>query len=250
MNVLPVETYERIRALTLEGKSVRQIVAQVGHSQACVRNYRDMTLLEVPDMKCACGKPIKHQGWCANRLKRSPSRQQFLTRWRRHSKINWVWKVLLRISRGRWVAKEDVVSALVRLAHKHSAHPNVTIRQLLKLTWFDASVTGIKDGEATSNEFAEAWAREPCHPESLCWIEQRRDCAICRDRYAFVEYSDGPNHATCGNEWCERFYTFYYVEGRYRPPTVRGGKNNGLRFEFFLSDYVRRTANERSKTGT
>ncbi len=82
----------------------------------------------------------------------------------------------------------------------------------------------------------------------MCWRGQSileraerllvpRKCKICE-----ATITASPNNKTCRNEWCKRIYAFYYVEGRNRPPTVRGGKTNGLRFELFLSDYIRRLA--------
>lgn len=78
--------------------------------------------------------------------------------------------------------------------------------------------------------------------KAYAWAAQRKDCKICgkenhRD-------ADGKLSPHCLTEWCHRLYTFYYVEGRSRPHTAQGGKNNGLRFEFLLSDYLKRTANE------
>ena len=69
-----------------------------------------------------------------------------------------------------------------------------------------------------------------------------RACPICGTPH-LVRIDNAPQK-TCGAEWCQRIYTFYYVEGRNRPPSVRDGKNNGLQFEFFLSDYLRRCARE------
>lgn len=97
--------------------------------------------------------------------------------------------------------------------------------------------------------FSRSWSKNPCHPHNLCWIEQRRKCVICNN-YRFIEHAgtEAQDYWTCRSEWCERIYTFYYVEGRSRPPSVRGGRKNGLRFEFFLSDYIRRVANEQART--
>mgnify|MGYP001565301288 CR=1 FL=1 len=76
--------------------------------------------------------------------------------------------------------------------------------------------------------------------------EETRRCKIC-DKTMLIR-RNGKCWMHCGKEWCERLYTFYYVEGRNRPLTVRGGKNNGLKFEYFLSDYIRRYANEQTCT--
>ena len=74
------------------------------------------------------------------------------------------------------------------------------------------------------------------------WAAKTKDCKICgTENHRDADAKLLPH---CSNEWCERLYAFYYVEGRSRPSSAQGGKNNVLRFEFLLSDYLRRTANE------
>ena len=77
---------------------------------------------------------------------------------------------------------------------------------------------------------------------AFAWAAQKKECKICGKQNHRTPEGKLPPH--CVNEWCERLYTFYYVEGRSRPPSAQGGSTNGLRFEFLLSDYLRRNANE------
>ncbi len=93
---------------------------------------------------------------------------------------------------------------------------------------------------------AACWGKQ-VRARAFAWAAQTKDCKICgKENHRTAEGKLSPH---CLTEWCERLYAFYYVEGRSRPPSAQGGKNNGLRFEYLLSDYIRRTANE-SKSGT
>lgn len=84
--------------------------------------------------------------------------------------------------------------------------------------------------------------RKHVRRRAFAWAAEKRECKICgKENHRTAE---GKLPAFCPTEWCERLYTFYYVEGKSRPPSAQGGKNNGLRFEYLLSDYIRRTASE------
>lgn len=117
---------------------------------------------------------------------------------------------------------------------------------------------------AARQEFLRTWNRPPgtCRQcrgicfsygeRSLCEMCYRGQCLLKRAQQLLVErnckicgaaITASTNAKTCLNPWCKRIFAFYYTGGRNRPPTVRGGKNNGLRFCFFLSDYIRRFAN-------
>lgn len=78
---------------------------------------------------------------------------------------------------------------------------------------------------------------------AFAWAAEKRECKICCKENHRTADGKLPKH--CANKWCERLFTFYYVEGRSRPPSAQGGKQNGLRFEFLLSDYIRRQAHEK-----
>lgn len=77
---------------------------------------------------------------------------------------------------------------------------------------------------------------------AFAWAAQKRECKVCGKENHRT--SEGKLVMHCPTEWCTRLYSFYYVERKSRPPSVRGGKNKGLRFEYLLSDYIRRTAHE------
>lgn len=88
--------------------------------------------------------------------------------------------------------------------------------------------------------------RKHTRERAFIWAAEKRGCKICgKENY---RQSDGKLPHACNTEWCQRLYAFYYLEGRSRPPLVQGGKNNGLRFEYLLSDFLRRTADEKSGT--
>jgi hypothetical protein len=79
MNVLPAETVQKIGALVLEGRSLRHIEKTLGIAKRTVARYR----LRVIDaaltvIKCRCGEPIGHKGWCSARFIESPKRQTFV----------------------------------------------------------------------------------------------------------------------------------------------------------------------------
>jgi hypothetical protein len=85
--------------------------------------------------------------------------------------------------------------------------------------------------------------RKHVRARAFAWAAEKKECKICcKENHRTAE---GKLPAHCLNEWCQRLYTFYYVEGRSRPPSAQGGQTNGLRFEFLLSDYIRRTAHEK-----
>lgn len=69
--------------LTL-GRSVRTIAADLGISKVTVGRHRAEFMKErgtFADILCPCGEQAFHNGWCAERLKHSPARQEFLARW-------------------------------------------------------------------------------------------------------------------------------------------------------------------------
>jgi len=244
MRLISGDEYDQIRLLTLAGASVRTIKEKTGRATNTVIHYRNF-VLSGNEVLCGCGRDIKHQGWCKFRMARHPKRRDFMTRWSRHRKIDWCWKVLRRISRGRFITKKVLMQCLVRLANKHSSRPEITVERLSTLLWFEHSVLGIFDGDVITQRWQIA-ERELTHV-NYCPIPTRVMCSIC-GKPAYCESKDNYLHH-CNAEWCKRIYTFYYVEGRNRPSTVRGGKKNGLRFEYFLSDYIRRFANDKQNIG-
>ena len=61
-----------------EGKSVRQIMREMGISQGSVTRYRRLWLKENDLPLCECGKRCDHKGWCSFKYAQSPKRQAAL----------------------------------------------------------------------------------------------------------------------------------------------------------------------------
>lgn len=72
---IPIQDQEKIWSLAESGFSLREISRSVGRSKGAVMRYaRD---IDRPAL-CKCGKPNGHQGWCNERLARSPKRKEYL----------------------------------------------------------------------------------------------------------------------------------------------------------------------------
>lgn len=163
----------------------------------------------------------------------------------RISPVDWCWEVLKRISRYKFLHQRKALKLARKLAIKHSKTPISTFKMLKEhLTQFDS--LGLANGKLVFNQWEAVYQYDNNNPHCLFEI-QKRLCQICNKPIFIANQTEQPRKI-CHNEWCERLYTFYYVEGRKRPPTVRGGKNNGLRFEYFLSDYIKRYSNEQTRT--
>jgi hypothetical protein len=82
-NFLPPEMIARVRDRLLSGEGSRPIAAELGISKATVWRYRGQMVAEGTELRCACGAPAGHRGWCSVRLSKSEARQEFLKRWAR-----------------------------------------------------------------------------------------------------------------------------------------------------------------------
>lgn len=89
-NVLAASKIEQISSLVIEGKSLRQIEALTGVAKKTVARYRRLVLQKaLTILKCRCGEPIGHRGWCAARYAESPKRQSFVKDyWERYRVAN------------------------------------------------------------------------------------------------------------------------------------------------------------------
>lgn len=71
---IPEEKRIKAERLFREGKSVRQVVEEVGIAQKTALKIRKSIIKELP--LCSCGRPNGHRGWCPKRFSESPDRQE------------------------------------------------------------------------------------------------------------------------------------------------------------------------------
>lgn len=78
-----VEPYivDAIQNCVREGMTIRPIMQQLEIAKGTVERYRNLLLISEPNLRCKCGAPIGHRGWCHERVKSSPARQIFLANW-------------------------------------------------------------------------------------------------------------------------------------------------------------------------
>lgn len=76
-------TVAKIRELLIVGKGIRPIASELNIAGNTVKRYRQLILAEGISLRCGCGAPAGHNGWCAVRLSASEARQEFLKRWAR-----------------------------------------------------------------------------------------------------------------------------------------------------------------------
>lgn len=75
---------EKMGRLIAQGWSNRRIASVVGGSKITVLKLR--RVLEITlgkEFECQCGKPARHQGFCAWRIEQSPNRQRYLAQFKK-----------------------------------------------------------------------------------------------------------------------------------------------------------------------
>ncbi len=82
-NHLEAVVIAAVRAQLIAGKGARGIAADLEIAQRTVLRQRKLLLAEGLDLRCGCGAPAGHNGWCAVRLSASEARQEFVKRWAR-----------------------------------------------------------------------------------------------------------------------------------------------------------------------
>ena len=82
-NFLEASISDEVRTRLLSGQSIRSIGTSLQISKVTVQRYRN--LLDLTAVKCACGKPVGHKGWCGPRISTSPSRQALVAKWALHA---------------------------------------------------------------------------------------------------------------------------------------------------------------------
>jgi transposase-like protein len=63
-----------------QGLSVRAVGDAIGISKHTAMKFRRIALRDY-DARCACGRPVGHNGFCWHRYQNSPKRQEFMRRW-------------------------------------------------------------------------------------------------------------------------------------------------------------------------
>jgi hypothetical protein len=82
MNQKPATVQADIIEAFVSGLSVRGVVKKFRCAKNTASRYRKLALdlgWEMP--MCTCGRPSGHRGWCSERVRNSPARQTFLSRW-------------------------------------------------------------------------------------------------------------------------------------------------------------------------
>lgn len=76
-NYLHPRTAERLVECLRLGLSLREAAREAGCGRGTAIRYERLN----GPFTCPCGRERKHRGWCSERLKRHPARQQFLRQW-------------------------------------------------------------------------------------------------------------------------------------------------------------------------
>ncbi|HEX5328329.1 MAG TPA: hypothetical protein VFW75_16870 [Acetobacteraceae bacterium] len=82
-NFLSDEAASAIRQKLITGMGLRPVALEFGVAMNTVQRYRKLLVAEGVELRCQCGGPAGHRGWCAARLSRSEARQEFLKHWPR-----------------------------------------------------------------------------------------------------------------------------------------------------------------------
>lgn len=78
-NELPAETALEIMRRVALGQSLRKIMREVGVAKGSAQRYKALALsFSDTPIKCPCGRPAFHRGWCKPRIAESPGRQRYL----------------------------------------------------------------------------------------------------------------------------------------------------------------------------
>jgi hypothetical protein len=78
---------EKMGLMIVQGWSSHRIVREVGGSKNTVLKLRRvLEILTGKEFMCPCGKPVRHQGFCAWRIEQSPARQAYLAQFPQKSR--------------------------------------------------------------------------------------------------------------------------------------------------------------------
>lgn len=80
-NHLETVVAEALEERLFAGDSLRQIARSLEVSTNTVRRYKGLLGARLSDVRCPCGEPAFHRGWCAHRYAQSPARQLFMAKW-------------------------------------------------------------------------------------------------------------------------------------------------------------------------
>lgn len=84
--------FERACELFHQGCTIREVAKSVGMAINTAMHVRRNCieggeLSGLPPIKCPCGEPTGHRGWCSYRVSYSSKRQAFLKRWHTRSRF-------------------------------------------------------------------------------------------------------------------------------------------------------------------
>jgi transposase-like protein len=85
-NYLPSTIRDDVRELLLDGGEVRRIARIMKISKNSVRRIKKELVSAGADLRCPCGRSANHNGWCVERYRRSPARQEFMKNWNNRKK--------------------------------------------------------------------------------------------------------------------------------------------------------------------
>lgn len=157
--ILPQTAEQLVQHLRM-GLSIREVVRALGVSRGTVTRYERLN----GPFTCPCGRERKHRGWCRERIKRSPLRQAFLSRWfgrpwayktpsakpsviidRRIVDANWPY---LAGKPGDGGALIDAVNAIVPRGFEPHARADICQDLLLAILEGEATIEKLRDGSA------------------------------------------------------------------------------------------------------
>ncbi len=143
------------------------------------------------------------------------------------------------------IPKNVFIKYVYRLSNKYYRQPEHSHRfRDCLIGMFDHGAIGFAYGIPVYREWEWAFAvAKKCRDTAYCRLDQKRHCRMCEKYIPVANQHQGYGDRTCGSEWCERLYSFYTYKGyefsrkaRKFPPA--------LKFDFYLTDYIRRHANE------
>ena len=91
MNQKPATVQEKIIEAFVSGASVRHVAREFRVAKGTALRLRKMAVEWGWEFKrCACGERAGHRGWCAERVRASPARRAFLSRWISRVERRWI----------------------------------------------------------------------------------------------------------------------------------------------------------------
>lgn len=155
------------------------------------------------------------------------------------------WEIIKRLSNFGALDRQQCLTYLERLSLKYSKAPETTMNRL-SIHFIEYGSIGMVGGKPVYSEWDLAYGRGSKETGFVfCWLNQRHECFMCGE-YLQVnnQHEQKWRELICGGEWCHRLYDYYFVKKYRYVKQAASSHNKEMRFNLYLTDYLRRCANE------